>query len=200
MRCLFCDKEITKYSIKSILLYEDELCPECRRLLKVNRRTVSVDKLKVETFFDYDGIYRSLLIQYKECYDEALKNVFIYDLKEYIAFKYLGYKILYVPSSNKKIKERGYNHLELMFESLNFKKVEGLRIKEDLIQEGKNAKERKQMINNYIYEGSRQNKVLIVDDVLTTGSSIRGVYETIFPYANKIKCLVLASKRKRFHI
>lgn len=196
MRCLFCDKKIEKYSLKSILLEEDSICCDCRDLLKVDRKIEKIGDLKIETFFEYEGIYRSLLIQYKECYDEALKDVFLYDIKDYIKLKYFGYQILYVPSSEAKIKERGFNHLELMFDSLHFKKVTGLRSKKELIQEGKSGLVRKQMIDNYLYGGPRLNKVLIVDDMLTTGSSITGVYNTIVPYSNKIKCLVLASKRK----
>jgi len=194
MKCIYCSQE-NKISLKSLFIEEDQLCSVCRNKLKVKRRIVKIEEMEVETFFEYEGIFKSLLIQYKECYDEALKDVFLYDLKDYLFLRYHGYKIAYVLSSSKKLKERGFNHLELMFESLNFRRVEGLSIKEDISQEGKNKKERKQIINNYLYKGEKLDKVLIVDDMLTTGSSLLVVYRTLLPYCMKIKVIALASKQ-----
>ena len=69
-------------------------------------------------------------------------------------------------------------------------------MKENLIQEGKNLKERRKMLDNYEYVGPDIDKVLIVDDLVTTGSSILGVYKTVRPYAMKVKALSLAYKKK----
>ena len=199
MRCLYCDKQITKLDFKNIFMEEDSLCIECRKKLKLNRKYVDLGPIKVETLYDYDqGIYKELLIQYKECFDEALSSVFLYLLKDYIKLKYHGYSILYVPSSKQKLETRGFNHLELIFKPLGFKDVKGLKMRENLYQEGKNLAQRKAMIDNYIYEGERVNKVLIVDDVLTSGSSLLGAYNAIKPYSNKIKALVLARKENAF--
>lgn len=199
MRCLFCDENIEKYTLSSLFLEEDCLCYKCRNALKVKREYLNIDGLKIECFYEYDGIFKSMLIQYKECYDEALAPIFLYKLKEYIELKYHNYQILFVPSSKSKIEERGFNHLELIFKDVKLNRVKGLYAKEDLIQEGKSVDERKMMLDNYLYRGDKLNKVLIIDDVLTTGSSVLGVYKAIKPYCNgKIKALSLG--RKRFHI
>ena len=152
------------------------------------------DGLKIECFYEYNSLFKDLLLQYKECYDEALKDIFLYKIKDYIKIKYRGYKILYVPSSKNKIEERGFDHLKEIFSSLNFKEVSGLKMKEELNQMGKSFLERKAMENNYIYEGEMLDKVLIVDDVYTTGSSLMGVYKTISPYTKEVKALVLGKK------
>lgn len=199
MRCLYCDKQIQKYTFTSLLLKEDKLCGDCRSKLKIDRKMLKVKGMKVETFFDYDGMFKNILIQYKECCDEALKDVFLYGLSDYIFLRYLGYEILFVPSSSKKLSQRGFNHLQLIFENCHFKEVKGLKMKEDYIQEGKNFNDRALMEENYYYEGKPLNKVLVVDDVITTGASLYGVYKTIRPFSNKIQCLALARVRKRFH-
>ena len=155
-----------------------------------------IEDLKVESFYEYDGIFKSLLLQYKECCDEALKDVFLYSLKDYIRIRYSGYRILFVPSSAQKRQMRGFDHLELIFEGVRLPKVEGLRMKEDLIQEGKNAKERSRMKDNYFYEGEKLNRVLIVDDVITTGSSLYGVYRAIRDKARHVRALSLANKKQ----
>ena len=199
MKCLFCDEYIDRYTFSSLFLQEDHLCVKCRNALKVCREYLNIDELMIECLYEYDGIFKSMLIQYKECYDEALSEIFLYKLKEYIELKYHGFELLFVPSSKTKLEERGFNHLELIFKDVRLKRVKGLHMKEDLIQEGKSLSERKVMINNYIYKGNRLNKVLIVDDVLTTGSSIYGVYNAIKPYCGgSIKALSLS--RKRFHL
>ena len=194
MRCLFCDSKIEKYNLLSLFIEEDLLCLECRNKLKIEKIYSNISDLKIESFYNYDGIFKQLLIQYKECYDEALYPIFLYKLKDYIKYKYFNYQILLVPSSINKLEKRGFNHLELIFKDVGLDIIDGLKMKENLIQEGKSLLDRKKMIDNYEYEGPKLNKVLIVDDVLTTGSSIMGVYKAIKPYTNKIKALTLARK------
>lgn len=199
MRCIFCDSQINKISIASLLYENDELCVECRNKLKINRKVFYLQDLKIETLYDYDsGIFRDLLIQYKECKDEALKDVFLYGLLEYIKIKYWNYSVLYVPSSKSKISERGFNHLPMIFSKLHFKQVDGLKMRDELVQEGKNSSQRRQMLTNYVYEGKPLKNVLIVDDVLTTGSSVLGVYNAIKPYSKRVKALILAKKENAF--
>ena len=196
MRCLYCDGLISKEKIFSLLIKKDVLCPTCRRKMGLKKAYVRLDDLLVETFYDYDSLFRDVLIQYKECMDEALSEVFLYEYEDYLKIKYHGYRTLYVPSSQAKLELRGFNHLELIFAGLDLKKVEGLHKRKELIQEGKNRKEREAMIDNYFYEGERLGKVLIVDDVMTTGSSLRGAYKAIAPYCERVKLLCLARGKK----
>lgn len=199
MKCIYCGSKIVKIDFKNLFICEDRLCLDCRNKLKVNKKYVDLGDLKVETFYNYDeGIFRNLLIQYKECYDEALSCVFLYILEEYIRMKYRGYKIVFIPSSKEKLKKRGFNHLELIFATVKLAKANGLEMKEELIQEGKNIKERRMMVDNYIYKGDDLDKVLIVDDVITTGSSILGAYQVLKPHCKRIRALALGRKENAF--
>ena len=199
MRCIFCGREKQKESPVSFFLEEDPLCTECRKQLKRHKRVVTVEGMKVLTFCDYEGLYRSLLIQYKECYDEALKDVFLYELNDFINFRYCGYSLALVPGSRKKREERGFDHLELMCGKIRLKRLEGLRMKEEQIQEGRSAAQREKMKDNYIYEGKRMNRVLILDDVMTTGSTLLGIYRALENKADHIRVLSLAYKSKGLH-
>lgn len=197
-RCIYCDKPIDKVNFTNLFLEEDLLCIDCRSKLKKDIKYINVESVKVETFYDYDSLFKSLLIQYKECMDEALAKVFLYTLKDYIKYKYYGYKIIFIPSSSIKLQKRGFNHLKLIFDEVKLEKVEGLKMKQELVQEGKNLSQRRMMADNYIYEGPYLNKVLIIDDVLTSGSSMAGAIKAIKPYANRIKALCLARKENAF--
>lgn len=192
MKCLYCDKEINKYSLYSLFLEDDSLCLDCRKKLKLKRKVFKVNGIKVESFYDYDSLFKTLLIQYKECYDEALSEVFLYKIDAYISLRYLGYKIVYVPSSTQKLSQRGFNHLELIFKPLGLKQLNGLHQRQELVQEGKNLSERAKMIDNYYYDGEYCKKVLVVDDVYTTGSSIKGVIKALKGHYGKLRVITLA--------
>lgn len=196
MRCLYCGKKKTKESLTSFFLEEDPLCVDCRKQMRPQRKIIEVRGMKIETFYEYDSLYKSLLIQYKECYDEALKDVFLYGILDYINLRYHGYSLALVPSSRQKREERGFDHLELMCERVRLKRVKGLRMKTELIQEGKNAEQRREMEKNYIYEGESLGKVLLFDDVVTTGASLLGTFWAIKEKATIIKVLSLAYKSK----
>ena len=192
MRCLYCDSIIDKMNIYSLFLKQDELCLKCRDKLKVKRRNIRINDIKIETFYEYNSFFKTLLLQYKECYDEALKDVFLYPISEYLYLKYRGYEIVPVPSSEKKRKLRGFDHLDLIFESSGLKINKGLKMRQELIQEGKMASERRLMKNNYYYEGSHIDRALIVDDVITTGSSIIGAYNALLGVTNSTSVVVLS--------
>lgn len=191
-KCLFCDRKINRYSLYHLFIEDDLLCLDCRNKLALKIRHYKIDDLAVEYFYDYDSLFKTLLLQYKECYDEALAKVFLYKIDVYIKLKYWDYKIIYVPSSKKKLEERGFNHLRLIFDALDMKEVIGLNSKEELIQEGKSLIDRQKMIGNYYYEGEHLKKVLIIDDISTTGSSLLAVKRALEGHYDKIKALVLA--------
>lgn len=192
MKCLYCDKEKENFSIYEVFFEEDLLCKDCRQAMKFKKRKFKLGGLEIESFYEYNSLFKSILLQYKECYDEMLKDVFLYKIDLYIKLKYLGYKVIYAPSSKRKIEERGFQHLVLMFEDLGFKEVKGLMVKEEVVQEGRNLEQRKQIIENFYYEGPKLNKVLIIDDVCTTGSTLLGIYKAMKENAKTIKAITLA--------
>lgn len=192
MNCLYCDKKIDRYTFYGVFIEEDKLCLDCRKALMPKRRKTRIDAYPVTYFYQYDLLFKDLLLQYKECYDEALKDVFLYRIALYIKLRYFDYQILYVPSSKRKLETRGFNHLKEIFEPLGFKEVEGLEKREEISQEGKDLSDRKKMLGNFYYTGKEVNKVLIVDDVLTTGSTIRGVIRAMEGKCKVIRVIILA--------
>ena len=192
MKCLYCDKVINRYSLYSLLIEKDKLCIDCRKDMKLKIHEFKLEELECISFYEYDSLFKTILLQYKECYDEALSEVFLYKIDLMIGLLFMGYKVVYVPSSLSKKEKRGFDHLSLIFNSLDFKVVDGLKMKKELVQEGKDLAHRREMCNNYYYDGDYIDKLLIVDDVCTTGSSLCGVYNAFKGKARVIKALVLA--------
>lgn len=192
MKCKLCDNNINNISLYELIFERDVLCKECRSKMNFKKRIIKTHVYTITYFYDYNQMFQTLLLQYKECYDEALYDAFLFKIDTYISIKYRNYSLLLAPSSKAKIDKRGFNHLEKIFSRLPLKRVDGLYLREDINQEGKSFFQRQQMMDNYIYKGPKLDKVLIVDDVYTTGSTIKGLYSAIKPYANKIEILVLA--------
>ena len=109
------------------------------------RRIYHFKDLEIEYFYDYNSAFQTLLLQYKECYDEALYDAFLYKIDNYINLRYFGYHLLLAPSSKRKKEKRGFDHLEKMFKNVELKRVEGLKIVKDINQHGKSFFQRSQM-------------------------------------------------------
>ena len=79
------------------------------------------------------------------------------------------------------------------------RRLEGLFMKEEMSQEGKDLTARRQMRSNFLYKGPFADKILIVDDVITTGSTLKGAFEAVSGHAKRIKVLSLAYKNITLH-
>ena len=94
MKCLYCDREIVTESFYSLLFERDMLCSHCRRELGLRQRHFMLDGVKCEYFYSYNSLFKQLLLQYKECYDEALKDVFLYGIKEKLMIMIISFSFI----------------------------------------------------------------------------------------------------------
>ena len=198
-KCLYCDEDYNKNSgIFHILFSKDPLCEKCRAKLKLKRHYIKVNNFKLECFYEYDEFFRSLILQYKECYDEALYPVFLYNLKRYLEMKYHGYTVVWVPSSKSKLLERGFDHMELMLKNIKLKKLNALYQSQDIDQKNKSFKERKAIQQSISLKAGLilPDKILLIDDVVTSGNSITAAYNLLKNEVTELKVLSLSCTKK----
>lgn len=197
MRCLYCDEKIDKIFLSS-LWRDDLLCVKCRKKLKPKLRIKRFNGLKVYYLYDYDDFFKSVLMQYKEVCDEALKEIFIYRYDYLFKCLFKKYEILYVPSSKEKNIERGFLPMAEIMKQYKAKKYAEVYMKEELVQAHKPLYERQKMKNNYylIKEVKESDYIMVVDDVFTTGSSITGVLNALGNKSKHIIVFVLAMVNK----
>lgn len=202
MRCLMCNREITEgKSISEILLEEDFLCHACRRQWIYKKRKFKFEGYPCRTLLEYNEAFSKALIQYKECYDEALAPVFLYPYKSEVKRYLKGRTLLLLPSSKEKVEARGFSALRGMYECL------GLPIKEPFIklkqgnQKTKGYLQRKEVAHEIgLSEGiSLPEKIALVDDVITTGSTMKGALNALRHGNYDIRIFVLADAYHRYH-
>ncbi len=193
MKCLMCGKDFDENgSLREILFEEDLLCETCRSGWKENKRNDKVGQYRMKSSWIYNDAFKTCLIQYKEAGDEALKDIFLYPVKKGVR-KYLkGYTLLLMPSTKEKLEQRGFSHLKYMFSCLKLPMLDPFITEQN--QKGKSLKERNAIGKSmYLKENIKlPYKIALVDDVYTTGSTIRGALDCINQKQHKIKIYTVA--------
>lgn len=176
MRCLLCMKEMGKGNLKDVLFNEDIICEECRSGWCKKEISFMMDGVRVRSDYVYNEAFSSCLIQYKECYDEALKDVFLYKVKKKLRHRYKGYTLCMMPSSKNKLEERGFSHLKEMFMCIGLPVLEPFEKKDDRDQKQKGFLERMKMQNDICLKKGMQlpQKIVLCDDTITTGATLKG--------------------------
>lgn len=192
------------------------LCNNCKNILKklqINNNIIIDNKYfsRALWIYEYSDIIRETIIKYKFGEKSYISRTFIEDINnnnlvsEYInGFDY----IVPVPLSKKRLKERGYNQVELIVKGIvKNKSVIGVY---DLIQKTKNIKpqsllnkdEREINIKGAfsINKNSRfccdiKKSILIMDDIYTTGSTVNECARALKEYGfSSIGVLTIAKK------
>ena len=194
--CKICFKDIKENSLLYLINPNLSLCKTCYNKLIPHFRTFKVDKYDGLAFYDYDEEIRALLYQLKGCFDYELALTFLDRYIQEIRLKYFGYIIVPIPSYIKDDERRGFNHVQEIFKILNLKTVNAI-IKTDHFKQADNDHEKRKEISKHLQlvDGVdlSNKKVLLVDDVYSTGSTMKASIKLIEKlHPKKIKVLVMA--------
>lgn len=177
---------------------KDALCPKCNLELKKQAEVNILQKEEIEEnikkekyfeelmyIFKYEGQVRKLILDYKFNEKSYLYKTFVnFLLKNEKIFENIKKydKIIPVPISKKRNKERGYNQSMLIADEIanktNLGLVNNCLIKtKNIIEQSKlNKEDRQQNIQGvYSLQNERlitNKKILLVDDIYTTGSTV----------------------------
>lgn len=184
-------------------LGQDYLCKKCQKILE-SQAKFAIDKNqdynqnfnKHLYIFKYEGIIRNMIINYKFNEKSYLYKTFVnFLLKNKKFFKILkSYdKIIPVPISKKRMKQRGYNQSKLIANELSKKlgidlDLNSLLKVKDIIEQSKlDGRKREENIKNAyslstyaISKNTLENKkIILIDDVFTTGSTVEECAKTL---------------------
>ena len=153
------------------------------------------------SLYDYSEFIKKQIYLFKGCFDYEMKDIFLNLFIKELRIYYQGYKIIPIPSYKNDDELRGFNHVIEVFKQFGLDIYPVIEKTEHFKQAEKSAKDRKS-IKNYLKLNSTKSlakdKVSIVDDIYTTGATMRAtinLVEKLNP--KKIKVLVLAKTKNK---
>ena len=136
------------------------------------------------------------MYQFKGCKDYELRTIFLEYYSQYLNYKFNGYTIIPAPSHKKSDEERGFNHVEEIFSILKLKMMKCIHKTKKVKQADLTTKEREKIGSVLKIEDVdlRRKKILLVDDVFTTGSTIKSMIKLVKERGAKHIKVLLMSK------
>lgn len=184
--------KIIVFFCKENLIKTSFLCDDCiskiRRYDKEIFNDFGEDCFKKDILFYYSGILKIKIKEFKFENGVYLKNPFgklIYENLDKSLLEKMDY-IAYVPSSKKKIRQRGYNHSKLLAEEIskysNIELFDKLyKIKNTKSQHFLSLEERSiNLKDSFSVDGDLSGKrVLLIDDIHTSGATVEECYKEL---------------------
>ena len=194
--CKVCFKTNEEKSLHSLLNGYTCICDKCIKRYNPIFKEFTFESLHGLAIYEYIDYIKEKLFQFKGCFDYELCNTFLGPYKNELLFRYHGYIVVPIPSNKDDDLKRGFNHVETIFQSVGFKLTKALEKKGDFKQALHGSKERREiskhlfLINNKIRPNA---KILLVDDVITTGATMHKAIELIKTLKpNKIEILIMS--------
>lgn len=195
--CKICFKELKNNTFHS-LFNNIEICNSCMMKMNPYFKTFYIDNTKALAIYRYDDFIKQLIYQFKGCFDIELKNVFLGPYRFELSLLFYSYYLVPLPSSKEHDEKRGFNHVVESFKCLKLPFLNVLYKNKNHKQSEGNIFQRKDVSNVIeIKNGEliKCKKILIVDDICTTGSSLRRAIELVKKYEPKeLKILVIAKR------
>lgn len=205
--CLICFKNLNEeVSLFSFFKLNQKVCLSCLKKFEVINKSILFNRVEVTFLYEYNNFIKTLIYQYKGCYDIKLKEVFLYQFYKQIKRKYKGYTIIFPPSFKDDDLKRGFNHIEEIVKTLNMK-YEKLFYKcinyKQSSQKYVDRKDIKKIIKIKEDVAITNKKYLIIDDIFTSGSTLKTIIDLLINNRVKrenIKALIIAKTSKNVEL
>lgn len=196
--CKICFKDINIESLHTFLFPSQLICKSCIKQMNPIFKEFKILNVKGLSIYRYNETLKKLIFLYKGNKDYELKDVFLFNYINILKLRYKNYQIVYVPSSKEKTIEKGFDHVKEIFKKLNLE--EGVKIfkTRNEKQSDKTYKERlkvKDLFKIEEYKNIEGKKILIVDDICTTGSTLKAMINLLLPLKPKLIEILVIAKR-----
>ena len=185
----------------------DACCIKCRSELKRQPHLIKYKGINIYCEYLYQDEIRQAILQYKESCDRYLACIFLHP---YWSYYFRNHQVVLVPSTKQSKLRRGFDHVELLALKSGFTKIHHVFEHTGLNQQAlKNKSERVKvlkeikLVNIQAVKGKR---ILILDDIVTSGNTVLACEELLKPYALSVDVLSIARSpqlegvSKRLHL
>ncbi|MGY3777208.1 ComF family protein [Isobaculum melis] len=198
--CATCQKQVSKLSEVTCCsgcgqaASSTALCKECQ----VWQEKYPHHFLSHQALYQYNDFFKEWMKQYKFQGIFHLRMMFAEDLRKQLK-KYHHYTIVPIPISEERLQERGYNQVSALLDAAKMPYTPLL--KKEVHSERQSSKSKKQRLETQqpfcvrqeLVQQIEGQAILIVDDIYTTGSTLRHAYQCLDELGVKvIKTLTLA--------
>ncbi len=171
------------------------ICGACRRqLVRIDQIDIW-QGIQIHMLYEYNDFLEQLLFQYKEGGDVVLRDLFFHEDRDRLKRRYRGYTMVLIPSAAEKNEERGFYALAEMVSKIDLPKV-SLFYKSENRKQSTLSYEKRQAIHEVIHLRKDvilpKGKLLLVDDVCTSGATLACAYHLLQPFTKQIEALVLS--------
>ncbi len=197
--CLICGDNLDKEYHLVRILKPLPICHQCILKFELLNLDISFYNHPLHILYYYNDFFKTVLFQYKGLYDYALKDAFLCLFQDELIRKYNDYEIVVAPSSVEDNEIRGFAPIQSIAQCIFSHVFTGLYKKEKYKQSDLRYEERKTVKNKIgINNGDmlKGKKVLILDDVMTSGSTLLTCLSLVLqqePYL--VELLVLSTKK-----
>lgn len=187
-----------KLSVFHYIKQDQLLCEQCYMQLKRIQLHTTWNRIPFTVLYEYNDFLENMLFQYKEGHDVALQDIFFHDDIQEINRKFRHYTIVIMPSSQEKFEERGFVPMKQMLAKCSIQVIEPFYKSENYkqsLQSFKNRERIKEVL--HVKPGFKlpKTKLLLMDDVCTSGSTLKCAYQLLSQHTYKIEVLVLSANR-----
>ncbi len=152
--------------------------------------------VQATAIYPYEEKIRSLLFQFKGCFDYELKDAFLSYPAPFLRMRFHGYTVIPAPSSDAHNQTRGFNHVQAMFASLGLPILMAFKKNCDTKQTELDYAQRQEVGKRIFYVGPKSlsgRKLLLVDDVFTTGATMKACLRLLQKrHPKKLEILVMS--------
>ena len=178
--CKICFQDVDNgVTLKEYLFEDDVICGCCRYQMIPNNKIYKYKNMRVHAFYVYNDFLERLLFQYKEGRDIALFDLFLWKNKEEMNDIFRHHDCVIMPSSEEKIRERGFHHLKKMLSICDIK-IHDCFIKNKNHKQSLQRSKNREIIHEILeLKEVPQNNYYLFDDVVTTGNTLLTAIEKL---------------------
>ncbi len=196
--CKICFKKLENADFYEIINGDSCICKLCLQKLEPKFIKFEIEAVDGLAIYEYDDNIKAILYQLKGCYDIELAPVFLNRFKKELHLMYKGYTLIPAPSYKKDDERREFRHVEEIFKCINLPIVYAIEKTYPFKQAEHNKRDR-----GHIYQYLRLvkpeaiagKKVLIVDDVSTSGATLKALVKLAKTAKPKSVKILVMSKR-----